>query len=197
MRVHRADERRSGKERRTGPIRTTQRRRAAPAQQDVVAAATEEVAARWLLELFDLPRDAFESLIEGVEMDVGSRRYETFEELYEYCIRVASAVGLICLHIFGSRGEPLACGVYTAEQRIAASLVRLARKLGEQRQGAVLIQLPFSRQDLAAMTGTTIETVSRVMSHFAAEGLISTGRKWVSVNDLERLQEIVNEAAVN
>jgi 15-cis-phytoene synthase len=33
-------------------------------------------------------------------MDVGSRRYETFGDLYEYCIRVASAVGIICLHIF-------------------------------------------------------------------------------------------------
>jgi len=32
-------------------------------------------------------------LIEGVEMDVGTRRYETFAELYQYCIRVASAVG--------------------------------------------------------------------------------------------------------
>lgn len=50
---------------------------------------------------FNLPRSAFEALIEGVEMDLGSRRYETFEDLYEYCIRVASAVGLICLEIFG------------------------------------------------------------------------------------------------
>ena len=44
---------------------------------------------------------AFEALVEGVEMDLGPRRYETFEDLYEYCIRVASAVGLMCLEIFG------------------------------------------------------------------------------------------------
>jgi len=87
--------------------------------------------------------------------------------------------------------------VYTADQRIAAALVRLAKKLGEQKQKGVLIQLPFSRQDLAAMTGTTIETVSRVMSRFSAERLISTGRKWVAVNDLERLEEIVEKGAVN
>jgi phytoene synthase len=54
-----------------------------------------------LVRQFRLPRDAFEALIEGVEMDLGHRRYETFPELYEYCIRVASAVGLICLEIFG------------------------------------------------------------------------------------------------
>lgn len=49
---------------------------------------------------FNLPRSAFEALIEGVEMDLDSRRYESFPDLYEYCIRVASAVGLICLEIF-------------------------------------------------------------------------------------------------
>lgn len=86
---------------------------------------------------------------------------------------------------------------YTADQRIAASLVRLGKKMGEQKQKVVLIQIPFSRQDLAAMTGSTVETVSRVMSRFAAAGLIKTGRKWVSINDLERLEKIVKESAVN
>jgi CRP-like cAMP-binding protein len=86
---------------------------------------------------------------------------------------------------------------YTVDQRIAATLVRLANKLGEQKQKGVLIQLPFSRQDLAAMTGTTVETVSRVMSRFAEQGLISTGRKWVSLNDIERLEQIIKEPAVN
>jgi CRP-like cAMP-binding protein len=87
--------------------------------------------------------------------------------------------------------------VYTVEQRIAAALVRLAQKLGEQKQKGVLIQLPFSRQDLAAMTGTTVETVSRVMSRFSGEGLISTGRKWVSINDLDGLDAIAKRGAVN
>ena len=87
--------------------------------------------------------------------------------------------------------------VYTIEQRIAATLIRVARKLGEQKQMATLIQIPFSRQDLAAMTGTTVETVSRVMSRFAAEGLISTGRKWVAIIDFERLEQIIKEGAVN
>jgi CRP-like cAMP-binding protein len=86
---------------------------------------------------------------------------------------------------------------YTVEQRIAAALIRVARKLGEQKQMGTLIQIPFSRQDLAAMTGTTVETVSRVMSRFAAERLISTGRKWVAVNDLPGLEKIVREAALN
>ena len=52
---------------------------------------------------FRLTRGPFEDLIDGVAMDVTVRRYETFDELYQYCLRVASAVGLICIEIFGYR----------------------------------------------------------------------------------------------
>lgn len=86
---------------------------------------------------------------------------------------------------------------YTVEQRIASALLRLAGKLGETRGQGVLIQLPFSRQDLAAMTGSTTETVSRVMSRFAEDGLVKSGRKWVTITDKKRLEELVNKGAVN
>jgi CRP-like cAMP-binding protein len=79
---------------------------------------------------------------------------------------------------------------YTTEQRIASALLRLARKLGEARGQSVLIQLPFSRQDLAGLTGSTMETVSRVMSRFAEDGLIKSGRKWVTITNIERLEEL-------
>jgi phytoene synthase len=52
---------------------------------------------------FALPRRPLEDLIEGVEMDTVTRRYQTFDDLYQYCIRVASAVGLLCIEIFGYR----------------------------------------------------------------------------------------------
>ena len=86
---------------------------------------------------------------------------------------------------------------YTAEQRIASALIRLAEKLGEARGQGVLIQLPFSRQDLAAMTGSTTETVSRVMSRFAGEGWVKSGRKWVTIMNAKRLEELVKRGAVN
>ena len=87
--------------------------------------------------------------------------------------------------------------VYSADQRIAAALIRLATKMGEQKEHGMLIQLPFSRQDLAAMTGTTVETVSRVMSRFAEQGLVTTGRKWVEINDIRGLEQIAKEGTVN
>jgi len=60
--------------------------------------ALQPVAAR-----FALPRRAFEDLVDGVEMDLERNRYATFDELREYCWRVASTVGVICLNIFGCR----------------------------------------------------------------------------------------------
>jgi 15-cis-phytoene synthase len=50
---------------------------------------------------FSLPRKPFEELIDGVEMDLAHARYPTFDALAEYCRRVASSVGLICVEIFG------------------------------------------------------------------------------------------------
>jgi phytoene synthase len=50
---------------------------------------------------YDLPRPQFEALIDGVEMDLDHARYPTFDALSQYCRRVASAVGLVCVEIFG------------------------------------------------------------------------------------------------
>jgi len=82
-----------------------------------------------LTKRFNLPRDAFEALIDGVEMDVQPRRYETFDDLYEYCIRVASAVGLICLEIFGYR-EPMA-KQYATDLGVALQLTNILRDVPE------------------------------------------------------------------
>lgn len=76
------------------------------------------------------------------------------------------------------------------ESRLAATLLKLADKLGEDQAGELLIQLPLSRQDLADMTGATVETVSRIMSQFRKDALIRSGRGWVAITDLDRLAEI-------
>lgn len=55
------------------------------------------------IERYQLTRQPFEDLIDGVEMDLDRSRYATFDELYEYCWRVASTVGFMCLEIFGVR----------------------------------------------------------------------------------------------
>ena len=65
---------------------------------------------------YAIPAEYFHWILDGAEMDLDIRRYETFEDLYQYCFRVASAVGLVCLRIFGAsdaRAPKLAeqCGV--------------------------------------------------------------------------------------
>jgi phytoene synthase len=78
----------------------------------------------WIAQ-FDLPREAFEAVIDGVEMDVGDAGYRRFEDLREYCLRVASAVGYICIAIFGCRDEP--ARQYATELGIALQLTNIIR----------------------------------------------------------------------
>ena len=53
---------------------------------------------------FQIPPEHLRAVIDGVEMDLDGRRYETFDDLRPYCERVASAVGLACIHVWGFRG---------------------------------------------------------------------------------------------
>lgn len=80
-------------------------------------------------------------------------------------------------------------------QRVAAVLLRLARKFGERRpDGGVLIQLPLSRADLASIAGSTPESVSRAMSRWRTAGIIDSGRRWTEIRQPERLEEIAQGA---
>jgi CRP/FNR family transcriptional regulator, nitrogen oxide reductase regulator len=81
----------------------------------------------------------------------------------------------------------------SAERRIAATLLKLAEKMGEQRPEGILIQMPLSRQDIAAMTGTTPETASRILSHFRKAKLVRSGRQWIALVDPVALAAIVGE----
>lgn len=98
-----------------------------------------------LVKRFNLPRAAFDALIEGVEMDLCSRRYETFADLYEYCIRVASAVGLMCVEIFGYR-DPRA-RQYATELGVALQLTNILRDVPKDlAQGRLYIPLEDLRR---------------------------------------------------
>jgi len=76
---------------------------------------------------FNLARVPFDDLIDGVAMDVGDRRYETFEDLYQYCLRVASAVGVICIEIFGYRNA--ASRDYAVALGVALQLTNIIRDI--------------------------------------------------------------------
>jgi phytoene synthase len=91
-----------------------------------------------LIPRFHLPRSAFDALIEGVEMDLHPRRYATFGDLYEYCIRVASAVGLLCVEIFGCR-DP-GSRQYAIDLGVALQLTNILRDVrGDFARGRVYV----------------------------------------------------------
>ncbi len=67
------------------------------------------------------------------------------------------------------------------ERRMAQTLLRLVRQVGRRVERGILIDLPLTRQDLAEMTGTTLYTVSRIISRWEDEQLVETGRERILV----------------
>ena len=95
-------------------------------------------ALRPFIRDFNLPRQRFEELIDGVEMDLVHSRYETFDALAAYCRRVASAVGLICVEIFGYR-DPRA-REYAGSLGLALQLTNIVRDVAaDARRGRIYL----------------------------------------------------------
>ncbi len=120
-----------------------------------------------LVPQFDLPRQAFEDVIDGVAMDLDKTRYETFDDLLEYCRRVASAVGMICIRIFGCRSE--GSREYALYLGVALQLTNILRDVkADLERGRLYLPL----EDLAAAgcrvedlaAGQVTEPVRRLMA---------------------------------
>jgi phytoene synthase len=97
----------------------------------VYSGAPEHPAAQRLqhaIRMFPIPREALLEIIAGVEMDLERATYETFDDLYSYCYRVASAVGLCCIEIFGYV-DPRA-RQYAIDLGIALQLTNILRDVG-------------------------------------------------------------------
>lgn len=78
------------------------------------------------------------------------------------------------------------------EQRVANALVRLAGQSGIRSDKEAGIELSFSRQDVAEMTGTTLYTVSRLLSDWERKGIIKTGREKIMVLNPHELVRIAD-----
>lgn len=78
---------------------------------------------------YDIPRQYFFDLLDGMEMDLKKYRYETFDELYQYCYRVASVVGLVCIHIF--RFNDKKALEYAEKAGIAFQITNILRDIRE------------------------------------------------------------------
>ncbi len=87
---------------------------------------------------FGVAREDLEAVIQGCRMDLAGRKYRTFQELEEYCRKVASSVGRMCVAVFGAAGP----GVleYADVTGLALQLTNILRDIGEDyRRGRVYL----------------------------------------------------------
>jgi CRP/FNR family transcriptional regulator, nitrogen oxide reductase regulator len=82
---------------------------------------------------------------------------------------------------------------FPVERRIASILLALGKKLGEESEQGLLLQIPFSRQELADMAGATVETTSRVISKWEQGGLVHSGREWIAIVNVTGLAALAEE----
>ena len=87
------------------------------------------VALADVAQKYDIPQDYFQEVIRGVESDLVKDRFQNFEELKEYCYRVASVVGLICLQIFGYENDD--AKEYAVDLGLAMQLTNIIRDVRE------------------------------------------------------------------
>ena len=99
---------------------------------------------RQLMQKYSLSPNMLEEIIAGVEMDLSIARYPTFKELRVYCYRVASAVGLVSIEIFGYRNRR--CREYAVDLGLALQMTNIIRDVSKDHQ-AGRIYLP--QEDLA------------------------------------------------
>jgi phytoene synthase len=108
---------------------------------------------------FNIPRELFEEIINGVEMDLSRKRYQSWEELRPYCYRVASALGLICIEIFGYRNP--SAKIYAENLGLALQLTNILRDVREDAERG-RIYLPL--EDLARFNVSENEILGGVYS---------------------------------
>lgn len=82
-----------------------------------------------IIKQFNIPLDPFFELIKGMEMDLQRNRYLSFEDLVQYCYRVASTVGLMCIEIFGYKNN--SAKDYAVNLGVAMQLTNILRDVGK------------------------------------------------------------------
>jgi phytoene synthase len=109
---------------------------------------------------YSIPPGLLIKAIDGVSMDIEPRRFETFDELGDYCYHVASVVGLCCLHIWGYRSEGGKAERLAEACGIALQLTNIIRDVGEDARNG-RIYLPREDLDRFGVRGEDLAILSR------------------------------------
>ena len=119
---------------------------------------------------FDIPYRYFEEILEGVEMDMVKSRFASFDELREYCYKVASVVGLVCIRVFGF-DDPKA-KQYAVEMGLAMQLTNILRDVKEDGgRGRIYIPMDemqrFNYTETQMLRGEMTEGFTALMAYQA------------------------------
>lgn len=96
-----------------------------------------------IIKQFNIPLEHFFELIIGMEMDLKRKRYLSFDDLVEYCYRVASTVGLMCIEIFGYKNK--STRDYAVNLGLALQLTNIIRDVGKDSESG---RIYIPQQDL-------------------------------------------------
>ena len=120
------------------------------------------------VEALVLSRQPFDDLVDGVEMDLRRSRYETFDELVGYCRRVASAVGVMCIEVFGCRDSR--SREYAFNLGLALQLTNIIRDIkADLEQGRVYLPQEdlarFGVSEQALASGVMTDAMRKLLAH--------------------------------
>lgn len=79
------------------------------------------------------------------------------------------------------------------ERRLAHALLRLVDKNAKETEEGLLLDMPLSRQDLSEMVGSTLYTMSRILSAWESKGLVKTGRERVTIKSISKLEALAQD----
>ncbi len=142
------------------------------------------------IQRFDIPKDYFDELANGIEMDFSITRYKTFADLKQYCYRVASMIGLLCIQIFGYTPHPEA-KQWAEDLGVALQLGNIMRDVKED-AGRDRIYLPledlerfgYRQEDLLASKLTPEFKDLMAFQAQRAREYFASGRKLLPLLDM-------------
>jgi CRP/FNR family transcriptional regulator len=142
--------------------------------------------------LSDQPHDtSAQALDEVAAWRIGASDFRRL--MSEHPALAAVVIATLSRRLREAQDEIRGLAVERVERRIARTLLKLARTVGHRKGRTLVLDLSLTRQDIAEMTGTTVETAIRVMSQWRREGIADTVNSHIVLLDPHRLIAIAEE----
>jgi CRP/FNR family transcriptional regulator len=119
-------------------------------------------------------------------------RHDYIKLLEHYSVVSMAVIAELTRRLRSAMDLVRSLAVERVEQRIARLLLKLAAANGKDGDDGMVIEMPLTRQDIADMTGTTVETAIRVLSRFRRMGWVTTRRGRVIITEAGALRDLAN-----